>query len=97
MILCLGGYQGGNFYFGGAKGGLSAEGAKLRLLKARSPSRLGALGERRKIPQRGLGQSPRNQRDFEHFKPKWSTFSDPVNLTFLNNLIEKLVSERDFY
>src|SRR6218665_3883438 len=31
----------------------SAEGAKLRLPKARSPSRLGGLRERRKLPQRG--------------------------------------------
>jgi len=61
----------------------SAEGAKLRLPKARSPSRLGGLGERRKLPQRGLG----NRRDFEHFKSKWSTFWDHRNLTFLNNQI----------
>jgi len=26
-----------------------------------------------------------NRRGFEHFKPKWSTFWDPCNLTFLNN------------
>src|SRR6218665_3571136 len=39
-----GGYQGGNFCFWGAKGGLNAEGAKLRLPKARSPSQLGGLG-----------------------------------------------------
>jgi len=26
-----------------------------------------------------------NRRDFEHFKPKWSTFWDPGNLTLLNN------------
>jgi len=30
--------------------GLSAEGAKMRLPKARSPSRLGGLGEHRKLP-----------------------------------------------
>src|SRR6218665_3962398 len=73
------------FCFGGAKGGLSAEGVKLRLPKARNPSRLGSLGERRKLPQRGLGRSPRNRRNCEHFKPKWSTFWDPGNLTFSNN------------
>ena len=70
-ILCLGGLTGRIFLFGGLKGGLSAEGAKLRLPKARSPSRLGGLGERR--------------RDFEHFKLKRSTFWDPVDLTFLIN------------
>src|SRR6218665_571950 len=40
----------------------SAEDAKLRLLKARSPSRLGGLGERRKLPQRGLGRTKRGVR-----------------------------------
>src|SRR6218665_3552782 len=55
MILCLGGLTGWEFLFLGTKGGLSAEGAKLRLPKARSPSRLGGLGERRMLPQRGLG------------------------------------------
>jgi len=58
----------------------SAKSAKLRLPKARSPLRrggLGPLGERRK-------QSPRKQRNFEHFMPKWSTFLALVNLIFLN-------------
>ena len=45
-------------------GSASAEDAKLRLPKARSPSRLEGLGERRKLPQRGL-----NRRDFEDFMP----------------------------
>src|SRR6218665_2320325 len=45
----------------------SAEGAKLRLPKARSPLRLGSLRERRNLRQRGRG--PRNRRDFEHFMP----------------------------
>jgi len=67
----------------------SAKGAKLRLPKARSPLRLGGLGERRKLPQRGLGRSPRKRRDFEHFMPKWSTFLALVNLIFLYNQIEK--------
>src|SRR6218665_459167 len=63
----------------------SAEGAKLQLPKARSPSQLGGLGERRKLPQQGLGRSPRNRCNFEHFKRKWSAFLDLVNLTFLSN------------
>src|SRR6218665_2243553 len=58
MILCLGGYQGGNFCFGGAKGGLSAEGAKLRLPKARSPSRLGGLGSVVSSPSGVWGEAP---------------------------------------
>jgi len=44
------------------------------LWKARSPFRLGDLGERRKVPQQGLGRSPRNQRDFQHFMPKRANF-----------------------
>ena len=60
----------------------SAKGAKLRLPKAKSPSRL-------KLPQRGLERSPRKRRDFEHFMPKWSTFLALVNLIFLYNQIEK--------
>src|SRR6218665_2596474 len=66
----------------------SAKGAKLRLPKARSPLRLGGLGE---LPQRGLGRSPEKRPDFEHFMPKWSTFLALVNLIFLNNQIEKKV------
>ena len=54
----FGGLTGRVFLVWGAKGGLSAEGAKLRLLKARSPSRLEDLGERRKLPQWGLGGAP---------------------------------------
>ena len=42
----------------------NAEGAKLRLTKERSPSRLGGLVERRKLSQRGLGRSPISRRDF---------------------------------
>ena len=61
----------------------SAEEAKLRLPKARSSSRLRGQGERRELPQRGLGQSPRNRSDFEHFMPKLSTFWDLVNLRLL--------------
>jgi len=67
----------------------SAEGAKLRLPKARSPYRLRGLGERRKLLQWGLGRSPRNRRNCEHFMPKWGAFSDVVNFLFCNNQIEK--------
>ena len=52
----------------------SAEGAKLRLLKAKSPLRLGCLRERRKLPQLGLGRSPRNRSDFERFMQKLGPF-----------------------
>src|SRR6218665_2183995 len=83
------GANGAGIFVWGAKGELSAEGAKLRLAKARNPSCLGGLGERRKFPKRGLGRSPRNLRDFEHVRPKWNTFWDPVNLTFLNNQLNR--------
>src|SRR6218665_1414039 len=49
-ICYLGGLMGRIFLFGGVKGRLSAEGAKLRLPMARSPSRLRDLGEHRKLP-----------------------------------------------
>jgi len=39
----------------------SAEGVKLRLLKARSPSRLGGLGERRKLPSGVWGGAPETE------------------------------------
>src|SRR6218665_940731 len=61
----------------------SAEGAKLPLLKAKNTSRLGGLGERRKLPQWGMGRSPRNRSNFEHFMPKLGTIWDLVNLRFL--------------
>ena len=57
----FGGTNGAGIFVWGAKGGLSAEGAKLRLPKARSPSQLGGLGELH------------NRRDFEDFMPKLST------------------------
>src|SRR6218665_1402763 len=50
--------MGGGFFLGGAKGGLSAEGVKLRLPKARSPSQLWGLGERRKLPCGVWGSAP---------------------------------------
>src|SRR6218665_4036843 len=52
--FCVWGANGAGIFVWGVKWGLSAEGAKLRLPKARSPSRLGGLGKRRKLPQRGL-------------------------------------------
>ena len=93
----FGGLTGRVFLFGGAKVGLSAEGAKMRLPKARSLSRLGGLRKHRKLSS-GSPQNaePQNRRDFEHFKPKCGTFWDSVDLTFLNNYIEKIVSERGF-
>ena len=60
--FCVWGDNGAGIFVWGAKEGLGAEGAKMRLPKARSPSQLGGLGERR--PQRGLWRSPRNRRDF---------------------------------
>ena len=48
-MLCLGANEAGIFVWG-AKGGLSAIGAKLRLPEARIHSRLGGVGERRKLP-----------------------------------------------
>ena len=68
----------------------SAEGARLRLPKAGSTLRLGSLGERRKLPQQGLGRSPRNRSDFEHFMLKLGPFLDLVNFRFFNNQIEKM-------
>src|SRR6218665_201859 len=58
---------------------------------------LGGMGERRKLLPRGLERSPRKRRNFEHFMPKWSAFSDVVNFLFCNNQIEKIVDERSFY
>jgi len=55
------------------------------IAEGKKPLTTRGMGERRKLPQRGLGRSPRNRDDFEHFKPKYSTFLDPGNLTFLNN------------
>src|SRR6218665_2066961 len=54
----FGGLTGWAFLFLGTKGELSAEGAKLRLPKARSPSRLGGLGERRMLPSGVWGGAP---------------------------------------
>src|SRR6218665_242060 len=69
--------------------------ASLHLLKARSPSRLGGLGECCKLLQRVLGRRPRNRSeanrsDFEHFLPKLSPFWDFVNLRYFGNQIEKI-------
>ena len=48
--------------------------ARVRAPKARSPPRLGGLGERRKLPQRGLGRSPSRQRFWEHLAYKMGLF-----------------------
>src|SRR6218665_2782537 len=61
------------------------------IVEGKKPYRLGGLGERRKLPQQGLGRSPKNRRNFEHFMPKWSAFWDVVNLIYFNNQIEKIV------
>src|SRR6218665_3347172 len=63
----------------------SAEGAKLRLPKARSPLTTRGSGERRKLPLRGLGWSLRSRHDFEHFVPKWSTFYAKMEYTLCQN------------
>src|SRR6218665_3383755 len=68
----------------------SAKGAKLRLPKARSPLRLGSLRERRKLPQVGLGRSPRNRRDFEHFMPNGVHFGLLLISYLKKNQIEKI-------
>ena len=68
----------------------SAEGAKLPLPKARSPFRLGSLRERRKLPPRGLGRSPRHRSDFEHFLPNGVHFGLLLISYFLKNQIEKI-------
>src|SRR6218665_828897 len=57
-ILRLGGLIGRVFLFGGAKGRLSAEGAKLRLPKAKSHSRLGGLGSIVSSPSGVWGGAP---------------------------------------
>ena len=36
-----------------------------------SPKQLGGLGERCKLPERGLGRSPSRQRFLVHFRPEW--------------------------
>ena len=62
----------------------SVEGAKLRLPKARSPSRLGGLGrlrERRKPTQ------------FLTFSAKMEYIFGYVNLIFFSNQIEKIIAE----
>ena len=48
--FCVWGANGAGIFVWGAKVGLSAEGAKMRFPKARSPSRLGGLGEHCKLP-----------------------------------------------
>src|SRR6218665_2569865 len=59
-----------------------AEGAKLRLPNARSPSRLGGLGKRRKKPTR-----------FFTFYAKMEYIFGYVNFIFFSNQIEKIIDE----
>ena len=66
-ILCLGANRTGIFVWG-AKGGLSAEGAKLQLPKARSPSRLGGLGS--VSSPAGSGAEPQKPTRFFAFQSK---------------------------
>jgi len=56
--FCVWGANGADIFVWGAKGELSVEGAKLRFPKARSPSRLGGLGERLKLPSGVWGGAP---------------------------------------
>src|SRR6218665_3391675 len=65
-------------------GTASAEGAKLRLPKARRPSRLGGLRERRKLPRGVWGGAPETVRILNISCQK-STFWDLLNLVFVNN------------
>ena len=54
--FCAWGANGAGICFGGAKEGLSAEGAKLRM--PRSPSRLGGLGSVVSFPSGNWGGAP---------------------------------------
>src|SRR6218665_1902543 len=59
------------------------------IAEGKKPLRLGSLTERRKLPQRGLGRSPRNRRDFEQFSCNMEYIWALPNLVFCNNPIEK--------
>src|SRR6218665_1939665 len=83
-ILCLWWLMGRVFLFGGLMGNKRRR-RETAIAEGKKPLTTRGSGERRELPQRGLGRSPRNRRNFEHFKRKWSTFLDPVNITFLNN------------
>ena len=52
--------------------------------------RVQAPGGTYKLPQRGLGRSPRNRSDFEHLMRKLGPFWNLVNLRLINNQIEKI-------
>ena len=80
----FGGANGAVFLFGGLMG-IKSRRRETAIAEGKKPLTTRGVDERCKLPQRGLGRSPRNRRNFEHFKRKWSTFLDPVNLTFLNN------------
>ena len=65
--------------------GIKCRKRETAIAEGKKPLTTRGPGERRKLPQRGLGRSPRNRPDFDYFKPKWSTFWDPGNLKVLNN------------
>ena len=80
--FCVWGETGQVLLFRGLKG-IKRRRRETAIAEGKKPlTTIGGQEERRKLPQRGLGRSPRNRRDFEHCKPKWSKFWDPVNLTF---------------
>ena len=54
------------------------------IAEGKKPLTTRGSGERRKLPQWGVGRSPRKRRDFEHFVPKWSTFLALVNLIYIS-------------
>ena len=62
---------------------------KAAIAVGKKPLTTKGSGERRKLPQRDLGQSPRNRSDFERFMPKWSAFWDDVNIIFKKKLNRK--------
>src|SRR6218665_3166971 len=82
-ILCFGADRTG-FLVGGGKGGTETRSREAAIAEGKKPLTTRGPEERRKPPQRGLGRSHRNRRDFEGFMPNLSTFCDPVNLTFFS-------------
>src|SRR6218665_3297268 len=72
----LPGSGGSGFFCWGGVRGIKRGRRETTIAEGKKPLTTRGYGERRKLPQRD---------DFEHFKPKYSTFLDLVNLTFLNN------------
>ena len=86
--FCVWGANGSGVFAWRAKAGLSAEGAKLRLPKARSLSQLyRGSGERRKLPSGVWCGVPETDAILNISSQNGVHFGnwDPVNLTFLNN------------